>query len=333
MRLMVLAGEFARRGHNCTFAALNGSYDLLPLNLKDGEYGGIKKIELDENEIADSSALRNKVSERGFDLGFVDAEHLSETFEESLSALTKHIAVFDDSPSRKHNAKTLIDPSFGRRPVEYKDLMPAGSSILTGARFATLRPEFISMRPKSLARRGKSKAAARATKHVVVHFGLNDPDNITGKILDALKKVDLPIKTTAVVGKQNPHIHRLEEDCKKLKYDSSVLVAHQKMAALLTDCDLVIGAAGNSAWERCCMGVPSFHISENKDQEVVNKNLAGIGAIFDLGLTDSIAPDTVAQEIIRHFNDEILLVTMSQSAALICDGNGSGRIFENLEIV
>jgi len=331
MRSMVLAAEFARRGHDVTFASLSGSLDLLPLNSNDTAYGGIKKIELEETELADTKALKAKSTKVAYDLAFVDGQHLSEKYEESLTSISKSLAVLDDAPSRKHMAKILIDPAFGRRPVEYKDLLPHDASILTGARFAALRSEFLDMRPKSLARRGKTKAAARDSKHIVVHFGLTDSNNLTCKILEALKLVEIPIETTVVIGQVNAHIVEIEQASSLLKQKAQVLIGHKDMASLLRDCDLVIGIPGNSAWERCCMGVPSFHVATTPTQESINKNMAGIGAIFDLGSHETLSPDAVAKEITRHFTDELLLVTISQSAALLCDGNGTSRIVEFVE--
>lgn len=79
------------------------------------------------------------------------------------------------------------------------------------------------------------------------------------------------------------------------------------------------------------MGVPSFHVAANQVHETINKNMAGIGAILDLGKHENLSPDAVAKEITRHFTDELLLVTMSQSAALLCDGNGANRVVEFVE--
>lgn len=331
MRSIVLGGEFARRGHDVTFASLKGSFDLLPLNSNDSAYSGIKKIELEESELMDTKALKAKSAKGAYDLTFVDGPHLSEKYEESLTSISKSLAVLDDAPSRKHLAKILIDPAFGRRPAEYKDLLPHDASILTGARFAALRPEFLAMRPKSLARRGKTKAALRDSKHIVIHFGLSDSNNLTCKILEALKQVEIPIETSVVIGRVNTHQAEIEQASNLLKKKAQVLIGHEDMASLLRDCDLVIGIPGNSAWERCCMGVPSFHVAANTVHESINKNMAGIGAIFDLGSHQNLSPDAVAKEITRHFTDELLLVTMSQSAALLCDGNGANRIVEHLE--
>lgn len=331
MRVMVLGGELARRGHDVTFASLKGSFDLLPINFNDSAYSGIKKIELEESELTDTKVLKNKSTKGAYDLAFVDGPHLSEKYEDSLTSISKSLAVLDDAPSRKHLAKILIDPAFGRRPAEYKDLLPHDASILTGARFAALRPEFLEMRPKSLARRGKSKAAAREMKQIVIHFGLTDANNLTCKVLEAIKLVEIPIETIVVTGKVNSHQAEIEKASKALRKEAQVLIGHEDMASLLRDCDLVIGIPGNSAWERCCMGVPSFHVAANQVHETINKNMTGIGAILDLGRHENLSPDAVAKEITRHFTDELLLVTMSQSAALLCDGNGAIRVVEFIE--
>ena len=41
------------------------------------------------------------------------------------------------------------------------------------------------------------------------------------------------------------------------------------MAELISKCDLAIGAAGTTAWERCCLGLPSIIITIADNQTAV----------------------------------------------------------------
>lgn len=329
MRSLVVAGEFSKRGHDCLFVAQEGSYDLVPYK---GTNDNLNKIEIDSKKTNDASALKSLLPQDFQpDLVFVDSYLLQEDYQEKLASFCKKVAVLDDMPVRKHKANILIDPTFTRRPAEYKDVMPGNSSILTGVRYAPLREDFVRHRPKSLARRGKSKSQARAVKHIVISFGLTDPDNITSEILKALAKVESPLECTAVLGKNSEHEKEVAQLCCSLKTPARLLIAHDDMPGLLAECDLVIGAGGSSSWERCCLGVPAFQVILAKNQEDVTNSLASVGAILSLGSSADLSPATVTDEVEKHLRDDLLLVTMSQSAALLCDGLGASRIAEQVE--
>ena len=52
---------------------------------------------------------------------------------------------------------------------------------------------------------------------------------------------------------------------------------------LMVACDLAIGAGGGSAWERCCVGLPTIMIGIADNQSDVAAALADAGAAIDLG--------------------------------------------------
>lgn len=328
MRSLVIANEFAKRGHDCVFLASQGSFDLVPYAAENK----LTKIELDSKEWQNSQAVKNKLP-GGFspDLAFVDSYLLQADYQKDLSGFCRKIAVIDDMPTRKHSADILIDPTFMRSPQEYKEVLTGNTSVLTGVRYAPLREEFSRHRPKSLARRGKSKSQARQVKQIVVSFGLSDPDNITCQALKALQKVQKEFDTKVVLGKNSEHEKEVQDLSRSLKKPAELLIAHENMAELLLESDLAIGGGGSSSWERCCMGVPAFQVILAKNQEDVTNNLASVGAVLSLGHFEKLSPDTVAHEVDKHLSDDLLLVTMSQSAALLCDGLGASRITEQIE--
>ncbi len=337
MRSLVVAEEFQKRGHECIFAAQKGSFDMLPnkdLVATDSPSKGpeIIRVEINENDLDNASALQ-KLLPKGFtpNLAFVDSYSLNADYEKNVGAFSQKVVAFDDFPQRKHQVDFLIDPTFARRPIEYKEVMPEKSSIMTGVRFAPLREEFARIRPRSLKFRGKTIMASRASRHVVISMGLSDPDNVTSTVLEALIKVDFNYDTTVVIGKNSPFEPEIVRLSATLKKPANILVAHSDMALLLSQTDLVIGAGGSSSWERCCLGVPTLQVIVAENQKDVTNNLARVGAIQSLGSIESLTPDIVAKEVNRNLNDDLCLVTMSQSAALLCDGLGASRIVDHVE--
>jgi spore coat polysaccharide biosynthesis predicted glycosyltransferase SpsG len=98
-------------------------------------------------------------------------------------------------------------------------------------------------------------------------------------------------------------------------------VAHRIAAS-----DLVVGAAGSTVWEMCCLGVPSAITAVAENQSDIAKAVAGAGASIDLGPLEILTPNRVADAIRPLLRDPLALRRMSERAAAICDGKGASRI-------
>jgi spore coat polysaccharide biosynthesis predicted glycosyltransferase SpsG len=93
----------------------------------------------------------------------------------------------------------------------------------------------------------------------------------------------------------------------------------------MRDADLAVGAAGTSAWERCCMGLPSVTI-------VLAGNQRGVAAA--LGETGASAiisdPSEAGATVERLVGDPERLAAMSAAASGVTDGAGASRIADEL---
>ncbi|MBL6431055.1 MAG: hypothetical protein HPM95_06840 [Alphaproteobacteria bacterium] len=56
------------------------------------------------------------------------------------------------------------------------------------------------------------------------------------------------------------------------------------MAGFLSRMDLAVGAAGSSAWERCCLGLPSVMLVIADNQQAIAHALSEAGAAVNGGL-------------------------------------------------
>jgi spore coat polysaccharide biosynthesis predicted glycosyltransferase SpsG len=100
------------------------------------------------------------------------------------------------------------------------------------------------------------------------------------------------------------------------------------MARRMAESDLAIGAAGGTAWERCCLGLPSLLVVLADNQYLGARALEASGAAILLGDTSSVAlrlPGTF---------DELLqgqrLATMAVAAAQVSDGLGVDRVMAEM---
>ncbi|HTH15906.1 MAG TPA: UDP-2,4-diacetamido-2,4,6-trideoxy-beta-L-altropyranose hydrolase, partial [Magnetospirillum sp.] len=251
------------------------------------------------------------------DLLVVDHYRLDEGYERAARAHARHVLVLDDLADRRHDCDILLDQTCGRSAADYRPLVPAHCRLLTGSRFSLLRPAFRSSRAASLARRREG------VSRVVVSLGGTDPDNVTPRILDAL--ADLPLAIDVVMGGGAPHLEAVRAAVARLP-SARLHVNVADMATLLAQADLAIGAAGTSAWERCCLGLPTIVVVLADNQRLIARNLAEAGA----ALVVSPEPSEL-RAALRQLQAPGALARMSEAAAAVCDGDGVARLCDTID--
>ena len=86
----------------------------------------------------------------------------------------------DDYIDKAHDCDLLLNQNLGVSAEDYAPgLLAPDCTLLTGTRYALLRPEFARARPGALARRH----ARAADRRILVTMGGVDPDNATGAVL------------------------------------------------------------------------------------------------------------------------------------------------------
>jgi spore coat polysaccharide biosynthesis predicted glycosyltransferase SpsG len=90
------------------------------------------------------------------------------------------------------------------------------------------------------------------------------------------------MQVTVMLGAGSPHLEKLQAACKGAAFPCSLVVDCERPAELLLAQDLVVGAGGVSALERCCIGVPSVLIILAENQRRGAHVLYGLGAVTDV---------------------------------------------------
>ena len=92
----------------------------------------------------------------------------------------------------------------------------------------------------------------------------------------------------------------------------------------MCDSDLAIGAAGSTAWERCCLGLPTLQFVLAENQRSIANALSNAGAAHMLEhakLGESLS--TMLNKLVQ---DPAQLLSMSGAAANLADGLGAQRV-------
>lgn len=254
----------------------------------------------------------------------VDHYGLDARWQDRLRALYGRLLVIDDLADRQHRCDILLDQNLGRSAADYAALVPPTSKILAGPSYALLRPEFANYRKESLEHRRKG-----TLDHILINMGGIDQPDYTSWAMSLLDQCNLPdhCQLEIIMGATAPWREHVEEVARHMEHDCTVRVNIADMAQTLAKTDLVIGAAGSSSWERCCLGVPSLMMVLADNQRLIAQSLMKQGAAVQIGDKDDESSAIILKkqlEILRSSPD--ILIEMSRKAAQVADGQGTSRV-------
>lgn len=254
----------------------------------------------------------------------LDHYALDQRWEEALAPHYRKLLVIDDLADRPHRCDLLLDQNLGSQPEHYAQWVPAHCRVLTGPHFALLRPEFAALRPYSLQRRRTQPAL----RQLLITMGGVDQPNATGQVLQALKTCILPAdcRITVVMGLTAPWLQNVRELAAQMPWPTEVVVNVGDMARRMADSDLVIGAAGSTSWERCCLGLPTLMVVLAENQQAGAQALEAAHAAHLIRAVSDIA--TQLPLAVRELMDSDGQSRMSLAASAITNGQGVEKILK-----
>ncbi len=317
VRSAALADALTLAGWQCIFAVARESVGAAAALLK-----AWPVIILDD-PAAEAASLRHRLPE-GCGLLVVDHYGRDADFERACRGWAERILVIDDLADRPHVCDLLIDQTPGRTPVAYRDRVPAHCRVATGSDFALLRPQFRRLRPAALARR----RVASPPRRLLVSLGGADADDLTSRVIDAASA--LPLAIDIVMGAAAPHLAAVKERAAKAGDRIRVHTDVTEIGALMVEADIAVGAAGMSAWERCCLGLPSLVLVAADNQRPGATFLAERQAALVIDEGGPPGVDLIAKGLHRLFHDAALRRDIAARAASLADGRGVLRAMLSL---
>lgn len=261
-------------------------------------------------------------------LVLVDHYKLNATWEREMPC---SVMVIDDLADRPHACAVLLDQNLGRDLADYAGLVAPECVCLIGPRYALLRPEFQAVRAQSLqARAQKTPLDGSGRAHVLITMGGTDAPNATGWVLEALHQMPEiceTVRISVVLGPTAPHQQAVRSALETLDCPSTLLIGTDRMASLMAEADLAIGAAGSTSWERCTVGLATITVVIAENQRPIAHALSAAGAATDVALHDTAGLSQTLTDLLRT---PAVRHRMSAAAAQICDGAGAARVGETL---
>jgi len=342
MRCLTLADALSVKEANCQFICREHSGNLIEF-IRDKGYvthtlpmGVAQEISgseithahwLGTTQAQDAEACIPILAEQRPDWLIVDHYALDAGWERRLAPYCSKLMVIDDLADRSHVCNLLLDQTYGREASDYRFLVPRSCHLLCGSAYALLRPEFAVLRPYSLQRRTEPVLC-----ELLISMGGIDKDNVTGQVLQALRTSRLPLgcQITVVMGAIAPWLDDVRRLAQDMPWPTQVLVGISDMAQRMADCDLAIGAAGATSWERCCLGVPTIMLVLAENQLKVAQGLEQAGAAWLVNLP--VYQNTQLRDKVVSLRDKPeQLLRMSKFAATLVDGAGVDTVLQNME--
>ncbi|MGH7722073.1 MAG: hypothetical protein ACRENL_04450, partial [Candidatus Dormibacteria bacterium] len=216
------------------------------------------------------------------------------------------LIVVDDLglPAACHLAVNPAPGGEGRRPA-------GADAFLGGATYALIPPAVVQAR-EAVPRRGRGR------RRVLVSTGATDPSGLCGRVVATLLAGDATVEVVAVVG-PDMRRHDLLDDARL-----NVLLQPATLAGALAAATLFAGAAGTSAVQAACVGIPAVVTATATNQEDQAAALAAAGCAL------AVAPDDIATHCLRLLEEPVRCAQMSQRGRVLVDGRGAARVADSL---
>ena len=273
-------------------------------------------MRLDESsDVVGSRELLRRLD--GVDWLVYDHYGLDAFWSAALRPYARHVMAIDDLANRRHECDLILDQTPCPNPERrYAHLIPEGCQRLFGATFALLRREFAAARPSTARHPSGIRALA------IAMGGFSD-SRYVARILDAISRVSaLHGVAIHILGNSSP----VSEHAAQITQHGFL----EDPAPLLRHMDIAVGAAGSSALERCCLGLPSIIVTIAQNQELLASSLQAAGCVRYLGSISEVDALQIAATLSKLHSDPAEISAMGRHGLHLVDGNGASRVADRM---
>ncbi len=317
MRCIALAQAWQERGGDVSFAlALHTpallerlSAEEIPIHLLTCEPGGV-------DDATQTIALAQQVAATWI---VVDGYHFDAAYQQAIKAAGVSLLVIDDYGHAEHYYADLV---LNQNISASEQMYPNHESytrLLLGTRYTLLRREF-------WAYRGGKREVPDVARKILVTMGGGDPDNVTLKVIYALKQVAPgQCEAVVVVGGSNPHIEALQATVDNMPHIKLVQNV-TNMPEMMAWADVAIAAGGSTCWELALFGLPMLLVPLADNQLPIANRLGEREIALVVEWYEDVASDTLALAINQLVHDQEKRFRMSQAGYALVDGEGGERV-------
>lgn len=323
-RSMALFEQWQSQGGTCFFVCRETPGHMIGFLRERGFR--VRAIADTDDPITDAIEFKTAVEiEDGADAVWVDHYGLDAKWETNACTDSQVLCVVDDLANRPHACDILFDSS---HQIEesglYDELLPKGATRLIGQEYIPLRREFVQYP-------SPQRDPRMPVERLLITLGGNDPLDASSLVLNALDHPSLSfLKVDLTVGNSNPKAAKLVEQARKMP-GVTVRIQHERMAELMAQADLCIGAGGTTSWERCYMALPTLGFILAQNQTVFMQRLESLGVAINLGWADRLSAEDLRMAILKAIDDADWRERSGLAGKALVDGRGVNRVLGALK--
>lgn len=324
MRCLALSQTWQDQGGNVTFISHCES-EVLKERIQSEGFGFIALDHVcpDSSDLMNTlSILKDKsVDQKGWLV--LDGYHFTPEYQNAIRKKGILLLIIDDMNHLSHyHADILLNQNMHAPNLKY--CCDEDTTILRGAKYVLLRREFLKYR------NFKRMIPDRA-KNVLVTLGGADPDNVTFKVIEALKNINEPdISVRIIIGPNNPHQKSLRRSLFASHIALEMLINPNNIPDLMAWADMAVSAAGSTCWELAFMGLPSIVLVLSENQTAVAECLGNQGAVLNLGLSAECSQEHISNTFQTFINDSAKRSSLSEQSATLINGQGSNHVIKTM---
>jgi spore coat polysaccharide biosynthesis predicted glycosyltransferase SpsG len=313
MRCLTLAEALKSRGHDVFIMTARIDVEWLAEVVASS---GFPVIECDPDEVSIPEILALGPDWVVADSYRFDSRRLSE-----LASVVPVLAIIDGD-ARGIEAELYLDQNLGAEVVHHGDGVNA--RLLGGAAFALVRDAVL------IERRPERWRLRPGPTSILSFMGGSDPTGASVAIAKVLSSADLGADLTIIAPDQD---HAEIAALFAQKATPLILSPTPDLPTLLGTADVVVSAAGTSAWDVCALGIPAVLVAvvDNQRDSLDRALRHGLALGIDASEDGRAIEDGLAHMLSSMLSDEDIRRGLSEECLRTFDGKGKERVVEALE--
>lgn len=255
----------------------------------------------------------------------LDGYHFTPGYQKAIRNEEILLLVIDDMNHLPHyHADIILNQNIYAPDLNYH--CDEDTTLLMGTRYVLMRREFLKYRDF------KRKISDRAT-NILLTLGGADPDNVTLKVIEALKLLNEPdISVKIIIGPENPHQEKLRNAITSEHFETELIYNPLNIPELMAWADMAISAGGSTCWELMFMALPSIILVLAENQADVAEYLMNKKAVVNMGHFAGHTEEQISHVCKSLIECSIARTSLSQKSIELINGIVPNLVIKSMNI-
>lgn len=314
MRCLALAQAFQDTGGDVCFVMAMDSGPLFDRLRKEGM--DVREIVAAPGSSDDAARTIDIANEKKAAWLVLDGYHFNSEYQKAIKDAKLKLLVIDDNCEQDYYyADYILNQNIHAEKALYPPERRATyTKLLLGTKYCLLRREFLKYKDFN-------RVIPQKAKNILVTMGGSDSNNVTCKVLEALKQIDdEELNVKVIIGGNNPHYEKIKQAADVLHSKTEIIINAQNMPELMMWADLAISAAGSTVWEMCFLKLPFIAI-------VIADNQRGIARYIEKNISEEIIMEPSSLGLDERIRKFIVSINEFKNTAIqlgkIINGQGT----------